>query len=115
MLGTLFSLKGYSLIAVSVALVVFFITFVFGSDVAFWARSLRFDAALAGQSGLGRMVANPIIFVAENGVLGAAVAGAMWPFVVFWFLLILFVLLVIVGAGVTDEATTVQLWSLLAA
>lgn len=112
MLASFFSIRAYILIGLGVGFIVFMMTLLFGPDIANWAINLRYDAALAGQAGLGRLVANPIIYIAENGIAGAALAAVLWPFILIWILLIIFLFLVIIGAGVSDDATSamVHLW-----
>ncbi len=107
MLSSIFSVRGYLFIGVGVALVTFLITMFFDAEIASWARGLRLDAALAGQAGLGRFVANPMIYVAENGVIGAALAGLLWPFLLFWAIFIIFTLLVIVGSDTTSNVSSI--------
>ncbi len=106
MLSSIFSIRGYLFIGVGVAIVTFLITLFFDAEIANWARDLRFDAALAGQAGLGRFVANPIVYIAENGVIGAALAGLLWPLMLFWIVFIIFTLLVIIGADTTDNVSS---------
>ena len=109
MLSSIFSVRGYVFIGVGVGFIVFMMTLLFGPDIANWAVNLRFDSELAGQAGMGRLVANPIIYIAENGVVGAAFAAIMWPLILIWILLIIFLFLVIVGSDATGSATSAML------
>ena len=109
MLSSIFSVRGYLVIGVGVGFIVFMMTLLFGPDIANWAITLRSDSALAGQAGLGRLAANPIIYIAENGAAGAAFAAALWPLILLWILLIIFLFLVIVGSDATGSATSAML------
>jgi len=107
MMASLLSVRAYLLIGIVTAFIVYILMLVLGGDVAAWGRQFRSEALFAGQGGFGRTLADPLIYIAENGVVGAAIAGLLWPFIIIWIILTLVLLVIVASADVTRDTTSI--------
>lgn len=89
--------------AVVVALVVYALGWLFGADLIQWATNLRGQAGEAGQAAMGTLVTGPVLWVFRNGIVGAVIAGLVWPIALAWIFVILCLIVALAGLQVADE------------
>lgn len=95
--------RGYILIGLVVAAMMFAISTFFGEGIVVWATNLQLRAVQAGQGGFGRLITEPIIFVMTQDIIAAVLITLLWPVVFFWLLLILLLILVITGTNTAND------------
>ncbi len=92
------SVRTYMLIGLVTAVLVYLIALVAGDSIIDLLVRLR-GRAHPSAYGIASLVVEPIIFMLDNGVLGAAVTGVLWFIVPVFLLLVLFLLVLVALQG----------------
>ncbi len=103
MLGHL-NMRTYIAIGVVVGVVVGFLSFVGGEQIAGFAQEVQNNAI---GNGIAPMIANfvtgPIILVFTEPIIGGVLIGILWPLAIVWLvLLLLLIMLAAFGTGYND-------------
>jgi hypothetical protein len=96
------TVRRYLIVAVIVAVIVFVMSYFFYSPFF----TVLVDARARGAAALGpvaEFVVNPLIWVLDNPVLGAVVAGLVWPMLLVWIAALFLVILVGFGSPSATE------------
>jgi hypothetical protein len=107
------SIRRYLLIGLLTGIMVFGVTFLFGTNITPVLVTTRDQAVSAGMGILAQLIAEPLIWGVTNPIPGALVAGILWPALFIWLALLFIMVLVGFGAaGVQDVDSQVSLFRL---
>lgn len=104
------SFRKYVLIAVIVAVAVFILGAAFGNGIASGLEQLKVAAMRAGMaSTIASVVIEPLKAAFTGGIIGAILAGIMWPFAALWlFFVFLMFFFAALGSGFNQAANTIR-------
>lgn len=111
MLGGLLSLRNYLAISAVVAILIYIIQLLAGTTFVNAMVSLNRSARSAGMAQvLADAMTEPVrIIVTPNSPLGAVVGGLLWPMLLLWLILLVFVVFfTVLGRGLGQAATTIR-------
>ncbi len=93
----------YILIGVFVGILTYGVNLLFGSDILVWALRRQVEANSRNLDFMGTVILEPIIFIFENGIVGAVAAAIVWPLLLIWLVGILCLLVMIAGVDVASD------------
>lgn len=101
------SFRAYIGIGIVVAIIIYLIALVAGDQI------VRFFVEIEGRalgSGVGApfvtMIVGPFIFVFSEPLIGAAIAGLLWPLIIVWFVLLFMIIIISAFAAGYNTAAT---------
>lgn len=88
----------YLLIGVFVGLLVAVGGTFAGESIASWVQSVQSQAIAAGMGAIADLIANPLVWLMQNPLIGGALMVIAWPFLGVWLLLLFIMILFGFGA-----------------
>jgi uncharacterized protein YacL len=111
MLGGLLSLRNYLAVSAVVAIILYIIQLLAGTTFVNAMVSLNRSARAAGMAQvLADAMTEPVrLVITPNSPLGAVVGGLLWPMLLLWLILLVFVVFfTVLGRGLGTAATTIR-------
>ncbi|MFW5691282.1 MAG: hypothetical protein ACOCXZ_02165 [Chloroflexota bacterium] len=102
-----FSFRTYAVIGITLGLMTFLFSTVFGDNVAQWARDRQIESQLKSQPVLEQLVFRPLelVMATETRVTGAVAVAVVWPIAMMMLFLILIGIVLLSFLDVNEQLT----------